>query len=310
MTLKVICLFSSLFSLSFMACREVEKSDAYGNFETIEVIVGAEANGKLVTFDVYEGISLNKGDVVGSIDTTQLTLQKQQVIASIEAIKAQLQDVKSQLDVFHEQKRNIIREKERIKELLSDGAATKKQRDDITGEAEVVEKKIIATKRQLEIANRAIISQIAPLKEQVKSINDRIAKSMLVNPLQGEVLTKFMEENEVVGFGRPLYSIANLDEMILRVYVSGIQLPHIRLGQEVEVLIDETEKDNRALSGRISWISSRAEFTPKIIQTKDERASLVYAVKILVKNDGSLKIGMPGEVNFKSTSTQSKNSSK
>jgi len=126
MTLKVICLFSSLFALSFMACREVEKSDAYGNFETIEVIVGAEANGKLVTFDVYEGISLNKGDVVGSIDTTQLTLQKQQVIASIEAIKAQLQDVKSQLDVFHEQKRNIIREKERIKELLSDGAATKK----------------------------------------------------------------------------------------------------------------------------------------------------------------------------------------
>lgn len=186
----------------------------------------------------------------------------------------------------------------------------KKQRDDITGEAEVVEKKIIAAKRQLEIANRAIISQIAPLKEQVKSINDRIAKSMLVNPLQGEVLTKFMEENEVVGFGRPLYSIANLDEMILRVYVSGIQLPHIRLGQEVEVLIDETEKDNRALSGRISWISSRAEFTPKIIQTKDERTSLVYAVKILVKNDGSLKIGMPGEVNFKSTSTQSKNSSK
>jgi len=310
MTLKVIYLFSSLFLLSLMSCQEVEKSDAYGNFETIEVIVGAEANGKIVTFDVHEGISLNKGDVVGLIDTTQLTLQKQQVIASIEAIKAQLQDVKSQLDVFHEQKRNVIREKERVKELLSDGAATQKQWDDITGEAEVVEKKIIATKRQLEIANRAIISQMAPLKEQVKSINDRITKSILVNPLQGEVLTKFMEENEVVGFGRPLYSIANLDEMILRIYVSGIQLPHIRLGQEVEVLIDETEKDNRALSGRISWISSRAEFTPKIIQTKDERTSLVYAVKILVKNDGSLKIGMPGEVNFKSTSTQSKNSSK
>lgn len=291
---------SSVFiiSLWLISCKEEVKSDAYGNFEAIEVIVSTESNGKLLNFKLEEGDILNTNDTVGYIDPTQLNFQQQQLTASIQALKAQVQNIQTQLDVLYEQRKNILREKARIEALLKDDAATKKQWDDINGELQVVEKRIVATKEQLQTANNAVLAQINPIKEQIKSVQDKLAKSIVINPIKGEVLTKYVEEDEVVSYGRPLYSIADLSEMILRIYVSGEQLPYLHLGQQVQVLIDKSETENRSLQGRVSWVSSRAEFTPKIIQTKKERVSMVYAVKVIVKNDGSLKIGMPGEVNF------------
>jgi len=291
----------SVIVIGFMClagCHDNVKSDAYGNFEAVETIVSAEANGKLLQFKADEGDILNENDTIGYIDATQLNLQQRQLFASSEALKAQVQDIQSQLDVLLEQKRNILRERSRLESMLKENAATQKQWDDMNGELQLTEKRIIATRKQIETANHAIISQVEPLKEQIKSVQDRIAKSVIINPVNGQVLTKYIEESEIVSYGRPLYSIANLSEMILRIYVSGEQLAKIHTGQEVGVLIDRSEKENRSLQGKVSWISSRAEFTPKIIQTKKERVSMVYAVKVIVKNDGSLKIGMPGEVNF------------
>ena len=293
----------SLIMLSLMAfvsaCNNGDnQSDAYGNFEAIEVIVSGEATGKLMGFKVSEGMTIKANDQIGFIDTTQLFLQKQQLIYRIAALKSKIQDVSVQIDVLIEQKNNLNREKKRVENMIKDGAATAKQLDDMNGEIEVVDRRILATKSQLTTANRGILSEIAPLEAQIELINDRLAKSYITSPVSGTILTKYAEEGELVGMGQPLFKVANLEEMELRIYVSGDQLSSFKLGDQVEVLVDDASDGYQSLEGKVIWVSSRAEFTPKIIQTKEERINLVYAVKVKVPNDGALKIGMPGEVRF------------
>ncbi len=293
-------LASFILAAVILGCSESShKSDAYGNFEATEIIVSGEATGKLKNFEVAEGNVVNADNHLGFIDTTQLYLQKQQLIYSIGALKSKTQDVGIQINVLLEQKNNLQRERNRIKNLLKDGAATTKQLDDINGEIEVVDKRILATQSQLTTTNSGILSEIAPLEAQIELINDKLAKSYITSPVSGTVLTKYAEEGEFVSMGQPLFKIANLDEMELRIYVSGDQLGIFKVGSEIEVLVDDGKEAYRSLRGTITWVSAQAEFTPKVIQTKEERVNLVYAVKVSVLNtDGSLKIGMPGEVKF------------
>ena len=274
-----------------------EKADAYGNFEAVEVIISSEANGKLLSFQLEEGDKLEAGQVVGYVDTIQLYLNRKQLQASIKAIKSKTQNVQVQIDVLQKQRINLLREKKRVENLLADSAATTKQYDDIVGQLDVVEKQIVATTSRLNTSNRGLLGEISPLKVKIEQIEDQIRKSVIINPNSGTVLTKFAYENEVTAFSKPLYKIADLKNITLRAYVSGNQLADLKIGQNVKVKIDQQD-GMKELSGQVTWISSTAEFTPKVIQTKEERVNLVYAFKVLVKNNGELKIGMPGELFF------------
>ena len=283
----------------FSACDgNGEKADAYGNFEAVEIIVSSEANGKLMVFQLEEGDELNEDQIVGFVDTTQLHLNKKQLEANINAIRAKTQNVQVQIDVLEKQRKNLEREKKRVERLLADSAATTKQYDDIVGELAVVEKQITATKSQLNTGNRGLLSEITPLEVKIEQLEDQLKKSIIANPTSGTVLTKFAYENEITAYGKPLYKIADLENIILRAYLSGSQLAGVTIGQNVTVKIDEND-EQKEVSGRVTWISSKAEFTPKVIQTKEERVNLVYAVKVAVPNNGEIKIGMPGEVYFK-----------
>ncbi len=289
-----------LTSMAFWGCQSNNHdADAYGNFEATEILVSSEARAKLLQFNVEEGQLVDQDEILGFADTTQLYLQKQQIIYSIAALKSKTQDVGVQVRVLIEQKNNLHREKKRIENLLKEGAATAKQLDDINGEIEVTDSRILATRSQLTTANAGILSEIAPLEAQVELINDQLKKSYITSPVSGTVLTKYAEEGELVVMGQPLIKVADLREMTLRAYIGGDQLSDLQLGSQVEVLVDQDKDDYRSFNGTISWISPQAEFTPKIIQTKEERVNLVYAVKVKVSNDQTLKIGMPGEVKFK-----------
>jgi HlyD family secretion protein len=289
-------LFLALTLLTVVSCSgNNDKSDAYGNFEATEIIISAEAGGKLLRFEAEEGLTLNDNTVVGYIDTTQLALKREQLLASQQSIRSKSANILAQIDVVQEQKNVALIEKQRLEKLFKENAATQKQLDDINGQLNVLDKQMAS----IETQNAAVLSDIRSLDSQIRQINDQIQKSIVINPVKGTVLTKFAERFEVIGFGKPLYKIADLSTMFLRVYVSGDQLPKVKIGEKVEVLIDQNKTENQKLEGEISWISSKAEFTPKIIQTKQERVNMVYAVKVRVANDGSLKIGMPGEINFK-----------
>lgn len=283
------------------ACKpETDGADAYGNFESREVIVSSEANGKLLRFDVEEGQELKAGVYIGLIDTIPLHLKRLQLLASLQTVKSKTQDARPQIQVYEEQRRNLLREEKRIKALIAENAAPSKQLDDIQGQLEVVNRQIEAISKQESIANRGILSETGPIQAQVHQLDDQIRRSYLYVPIDGTVTLKMAEASELVAAGKPLYKIADLKNMTLRAYISGDQLPNIKIGQKVRVQIDADAKSNRSLPGIISWISSQAEFTPKIVQTKEERVNLVYAIKIKVDNaDGSLKMGMPGEVTFK-----------
>ncbi len=288
---------SILFPLLNGCSGNDDKADAYGNFEAVEVIISSEANGRLVSFRLEEGDKLAADQIVGWVDSTQLHLNKKQLEASIEAINSKTQNVQVQIDVLENRWKNLLREKKRVERLLTDSAATAKQYDDIVGELNVVETQIKATKSQLNTSNRGLLSEIQPLRVKIEQIDDQLSKCIIRNPNQGTVLTKYAYENEITAYGKPLFKIADLENITLRAYVSGNQLADIRIGQEVKVKIDHGDND-KELPGKITWISSNSEFTPKVIQTKEERVNLVYAFKVLVKNDGELKIGMPGEVYF------------
>ncbi len=288
------------------------KFDAQGVFESEEVMVASELPGKLVFFNINEGDSLIQNQIVAKIDTSNLLLQKAQLAASISALGQKLADVapqvellKNQIAVQEAQLRNLYHEKNRIENLLKSDAATKKQFDDIVFQIESLEKQIQVTKQQIKVQqstvgtqNRSVLSESDPLQKRMDQIQDLINKSNISNPINGVVLTTYVRSGEIVGAGKPLYKIANLETLTLRVYVSGDQLSSIKIGQTVKVLVDKNKDEYTELSGKIAAIASKAEFTPKTIQTKDERANLVYAVKVLVKNDGLLKIGMYGEVKF------------
>lgn len=288
------------------------KFDAQGVFESEEVMVASELPGKLVFFNINEGDSLIQNQIVAKIDTSNLLLQKAQLAASLSALGQKLVDVapqvellKNQIAVQEAQLRNLYHEKNRIENLLKSDAATKKQFDDIVFQIESLEKQIQVTKQQIKVQqstvgtqNRSVLSESDPLQKRMDQIQDLINKSNISNPINGVVLTTYVRSGEIVGAGKPLYKIANLETLTLRVYVSGDQLSSIKIGQTVKVLVDKNKDEYTELSGKIAAIASKAEFTPKTIQTKDERANLVYAVKVLVKNDGLLKIGMYGEVKF------------
>ncbi len=269
-------------------------SDAYGNFEAKEIIISAETSGKILKLNIEEGNLLKKGDTVCLIDTTLLSLQKQQALAQITTVSSKAVNVLSQIDVFKEQKAKLLFEKNRITNLLKDGAATQKQLDDIESQISVINKQI----KSVETQNSTVLNEANIYKKQIAQIEEQIKRSVIINPIDGTVLETYIEENEITATGKPLYKIADLKEIELRVYISGSQLADIKIGQEVDVLIDKGKDEYNTLKGNVIWISPNAEFTPKIIQTKEERVNLVYAVKVLVKNDGMLKIGMPGEINF------------
>lgn len=267
------------------------KADGYGNFEATEITVSAEAAGKLMVFDVDEGDRLSAGQVLGYVDTTQLALQKAQIEASRGKIAATSSSVLSQINVYRQQERTLNIDKERIINLLKDSAATQKQLDDVTGQLSVIQRQIASVRAQ----NASVLAEFESLDAQLELLKDQIRKSVITSPANGTVLIKYAEPGEVTSFGKPLFRIGKLDDMTLRVYVSETQLPSLKIGGQVEVKIDEPG-GMRTFPGTISWISSSAEFTPKVIQTKEERVNLVYAVKVNVKNDGALKIGMPGEM--------------
>jgi HlyD family secretion protein len=281
------------------ACNGNENQfDATGNFEADDVIVSAEASGKIVNLTVEEGQELKAAQVVGYIDTVQLQLKKKQLQYSIRAALARQPDAAKQLASLEKQIETAKREKERFEKLLKEEAATQKQVDDLTSQLEVLQKQYDGLQSSLSTTTQSIRGETLPLQAQIDQINDQIKKSIITNPIDGTVLVKYAEENEVAGMGKAIYKIADVSEIILRAYISGTQLPQLKLGQKAEVLID-SEGGYKSYEGTITWISDKAEFTPKTIQTKDERANLVYAMKIKVKNDGLLKIGMYAEVNFR-----------
>ncbi len=266
-------------------------ADGYGNFEAIETTISAETNGKLLKFNVEEGQELEKGSNLGYIDTIPLALKKEQLITSINIISSKSKGVLSQIEVLKSQLKTAQISKNRIENLIAANAGTQKQLDDINGKIDLINQQIIS----VEIQNAPIINELKSIDVQIKQIEDQIEKSIITNPINGTVLVKYAEPNEIVSFGKPLFKIAELNLMQLRVYISEIQLVEIKIGQDVTVKID-TKDGMKDYNGTISWVASEAEFTPKIIQTKEERVNLVYAIKVDVKNDGGLKIGMPGEM--------------
>jgi len=277
---------------SLISCnKNNDKADGYGNFEATEVTISAEANGKIEYLKLEEGDILEPKNQVGLIDTTQLYFNKQQLIASKSTVYSKSANVLSQIKVLQEQLKTTLIEKKRIQNMFVENAATKRQVDEIDGKVSVIQEQIKSVQTQ----NAPIVNEVKSIDVQIEKINDQIQKSKIFNPIKGTVLAKYSEPNEVTAFGKPLYKIADISEMILRVYISETQLSQIKVGQNVTVKID-AEKEMKSFPGTISWIASSAEFTPKVVQTKEERVNLVYAVKVNVKNDGSLKIGMPAEM--------------
>lgn len=280
-----------ILTILYSCNKTSDTADGYGNFEATEVTISAEANGKIDFLKLEEGDILEPQSQVGLIDTTQLYFNKEQLIAARKTVNSKSSNVLSQKRVLQEQLKTTMIEKNRIQNMFAENAATKRQVDEINGKVNIINEQIKSVGTQ----NAPIIDEVKGIDVQIAKINDQIAKSKIINPIKGTVLAKYAESNEVTTFGKPLYKIADISDMTLRVYVSENQLPKIKIGQKVSVKID-SDKDMNSFQGTISWIAESAEFTPKIIQTKEERVNLVYAVKVKVKNDGTLKIGMPAEM--------------
>lgn len=279
-----------------ISCTQNEQdADAYGNFGAREIIVPSQSTGILNSFTLNEGDLVKKGEMIGFVDTTRLFLQKKQLYAQIKVINTKYAGIRAEISVMKAEKSNLIREKKRFEKLLADGAATSKQMDDINGKLNVLNKKIDAVRIQLS----SITAEKGAVTVNVDLVNDQIVKSIILNPESGTVLEKYLEQYEIVVPGKPIYKLADLNNMILKAYISEPQLSEIELQQKVNVIIDGINGEKIMFEGIISWISSEAEFTPKIIQTREERVNLVYAIKVRVKNDGRIKIGMPGEVMFR-----------
>lgn len=300
-------------TLLLASCQPKEPAfDATGTFEAEEIIVSAEVAGKILEFDVQEGDQLPKDSVVAILDAGNLALQKVQIQSSLQSLQEKtnnvlpsLQLLRNQLAVQAAQLAYLQKEQQRFTALVKADAATPKQVDDLTSQIEVLERQMDVTKQQMKVqenntatANRSIMSEQDPLAKKAAIIADQIDRSKVKNPINGTVLSKYAYAGEIVGAGKGLYKIANISTLLLRAYVTGDQLSQIKLNQPVDIYVDKGKKDYTQHKGKIIWIAANAEFTPKTIQTKDERANLVYAVKILVPNDGYLKIGQYGEVKW------------
>ena len=275
--------------------------DASGSFEATEIIVSSEASGKIERLSVMEGQQLEQGQQVGLIDTTQLYLQKMNLLSNVKGVRSQRPNIAAQTASIKEQITTLEREKQRTTNLIEANAATQKQLDDINGQMEVLEKQLAASQSTLQKSSQNITAQSSALDIQIEQLDDRLQKSIITSPITGTVLNKYSEQGELANMGTPLFKIADINNMTLRVYVTNDQLSAIKLNDKVQVFVDESndsDANNRAYEGVVTWISDKSEFTPKTIQTKNERANLVYAMKVTVKNDGYLKIGMYGEVKF------------
>lgn len=273
--------------------------DASGSFESTEIIISAETSGRILAFLPEEGDQLTLNEEVVVIDSTQLFLKKLQLNASLKALESRRPDLQKQIAAIEQQIVTAKTEKKRVENLVKANAATTKQLDDINAQILVLEKQLTASKSSIETTNQGLSGEAEALRMQVLQIDDQLHKCRVMSPIAGTVLTKYAETGELAVPGKALLKIADTDHMILRAYITADQLTQIKLGQKVKVLADFGEDDQKEYSGQISWISSKSEFTPKTIQTRDERANLVYAVKIRLKNDGYLKIGMYASVLFK-----------
>ena len=278
--------------------QNTEIKKASGVFEATEVLVSAEATGKLLHFQATEGQKLDKEKVLGQIDTVQLSLKKMQIIASQLSIEASKPDEASQIRATEREIEKLEFEKERTIKLVEGDVATQKQLDDILAQLDILRARLRAQKKNLSSSIAALDAQKNAMEVQIEQLNDQISKCQIRSPIEGILLVKFAEEGEFVNMGRPLFKVANLEKMILRAYVTADQLKEIQIGQEVEVMAELGKEEIKSYPGKVSWISSKSEFTPKTIQTQDERANLVYAIKIAVENEGILKIGMYGGVNW------------
>jgi HlyD family secretion protein len=281
-----------------VGCKNENTFDASGSFEAVEVIISAEANGVLKEFNIEEGQVLQVGQLIGYIDSTQLYLKKKQLETQIVALLAKKPNISVQLSALQEQLKTAETEQQRITNLVKSDAATTKQLDDINAQIEIIKKQIEAQKSTLVISSEGINKDVLPLHAQVEQLDDQLAKCKIINPVNGTVLTKYAEQNEMTAVGKALYKIADLSTIILRVYISSNQLAKVKLNQKVKVHTDDGSGGFKEDEGTITWISDKAEFTPKTVQTKEERANMVYAVKIKMPNDGVYKIGMYGEIVF------------
>ena len=291
---------SSIPALAFLFCiaciSNDDMYDAMGTFEAVETIISADASGTIKALDIQEEQVLKKGTVVGYVDSTQVYLKRKQLQAQVRAVLSKQPNISAQMAALLEELQQAEREQRRVANLLHSDAATQKQMDDATTQANIVKRKIQAQESSLGITTASIQNETFPLQVQIEQTDDLLQKCRIINTVDGTVLTKYAEAFETASTGKPLYKIADLSTLILRAYITGDQFADIQLNQKVKVLVDGPNEIDREYSGTVQWISDKAEFTPKTIQTKDERANLVYAVKIAVKNDGLIKLGMYGEV--------------
>ncbi|HEX5025897.1 MAG TPA: HlyD family efflux transporter periplasmic adaptor subunit [Agriterribacter sp.] len=310
--MKNLCIISC-FSLILFSCAEKENPyDASGTFEAVETIVPAEANGIIKELHIEEGQLLEAGQIIGYIDTVQLYLKKKQLEAQIKATGKRMPDIPTQTSAYQQQTAAtqvkldyLLQEQQRIQKLVNADAATPKQLDDINAQVAEVQKQLDVIQKQkaanvsaLQTQTSALQGEVLPLGVQVAQIDDQLQKSRIINPVNGTVLVKYAEENEMAAIGKPLYKIAGLKTILLRAYVTAAQFDQLKLGQKVKVMVDDGTEKYKEYEGVVEWINNKAEFTPKTIQTKDERANLVYAIKVKVQNDGFIKIGMYGEVKW------------
>jgi len=292
------CTLLATFLYLTFGCTNERTFDASGSFEADETIISAEALGVLKVFTLREGQELKAGEQIGYIDTVQLFLKKRQLQSQIVALTGRKPNISIQLAAFEEQLKTAHREQNRVSNLLQVDAATLKQLDDANAQIELIKSQIEAQKSSLNISSKGISNDATPMEVQIAQIEDQLEKSKIINPIPGMVLTKYAEQNEMTSPGKPLYKIADLSTITLRVYISGNQLSEVKIGQKVIVYTDNSDGGFDQAEGTVTWTNEKAEFTPKTIQTKDERANMVYAIKISVQNGGKFKIGMYAEVNF------------
>lgn len=294
------CLAATLLCGGLTACNSsADEADATGVFEATEVLVSAESGGRILHLDLQEGDRVESGRVVGYIDTVQLALKREQLLASMDAVGHKKMDVAKQVAATRRQIEQAEREYARSRDLLHDRAGTQKQVDDAEAQVAVLRRQLEAQLSTMTSANLGVRDEQRSLELQVLQLDDQLQKCRIASPIRGTVLTKYAEAGEVTAAGRPLFKVADLEHIYLRAYVEAPQLTALRLGQEVTVYADRGEADRTPYPGRVVWISGEAEFTPKTIQTRDERSNLVYAVKIAVDNsDGQIKLGMYGCVDF------------
>lgn len=295
---KYVLFFITIICIS--SCKNHDdEADAYGVFEASEIIVSSENNGRLLKFDVMEGQTYQQGQEIGCIDTFQLHLQIQQLESTIRATLAGRPDIPSQVNTLQAKLQTLEKERARIATLVEANAASTKQLDDVNAEISITRSQIAATKSTLNTQSSAILENVEAMRFQLLQLQDAMEKCRIKAPITGVVLKKYIEANELAFQGKPLFKIADLTNMSIKVYVTEDMLSSIKLGQNAEIHVDLEDFKSKSFKGTVQWISQKAEFTPKMIQTKNERVNMVYAVKIGFQNDGTAKIGMPGDVIFK-----------